>query len=349
MNSQERRNPPYPEATQDDSSTLPGTGKQSFRSEWGFPTVSTAPHWPQTYSDTSVSTLSTGGIFTPTAATEWNPSDASFENPGMWDEWDELEVPDIGVLNSTGTSFSLGSGPAPPTVGQLGSGEMPVVANPFQSMPTTQQPSSWEAQIMPSSGYPLDLPEASWALYAPAEPQRSSPSQTVQQDTRKPARRNSAKSTRGIPPKPLNKRSLVLTAPPLKSPLKTPTRYRKSSTSSLGGSYPTPDSITTATGDISTASRQERGKTEQKYRSNLNDHFDTLLEALPQELVSVASGIGARSDKPVSKIDILDLAQKHIHELERQQAELKEESLVLRGQTELFQRLLVATGRPPIP
>jgi hypothetical protein len=89
--------------------------------------------------------------------------------------------------------------------------------------------------------------------------------------------------------------------------------------------------------------RQERSQTEYKYRNNLNNHFNTLLEALPKELVEGADG-RIHSGKAVSKIEVLDLAQKRILELEMEQAELKEESAVLQGQATLFKRVLLTAG-----
>jgi hypothetical protein len=41
----------------------------------------------------------------------------------------------------------------------------------------------------------------------------------------------------------------------------------------------------------------------------------------------------------LSKIEILALAKSHIASLEQKQSELKQESLVLRGQQDLFKRL----------
>lgn len=81
---------------------------------------------------------------------------------------------------------------------------------------------------------------------------------------------------------------------------------------------------------------------------HLNDHFTTLFAALPKEYVEneAGSAAGRRRTTPtskpvVSKIEVLDLAQRCILELERRHTELKEEGLVLKGQAELFKRLLL--------
>ncbi|PMD34355.1 hypothetical protein L207DRAFT_588955 [Hyaloscypha variabilis F] len=81
--------------------------------------------------------------------------------------------------------------------------------------------------------------------------------------------------------------------------------------------------------------------TEQQYRLRLNERFSALLKALPDDLVRSASGSSSRSqaDMALSKIEILALAKSHIASLEQKQSELKQESLVLRGQQDLFKRL----------
>lgn len=83
----------------------------------------------------------------------------------------------------------------------------------------------------------------------------------------------------------------------------------------------------------------------------MNDQFTTLLGSIPKELVNGSSEYIGRihPEKPVSKIEVLDLAQKHINMLERQQAELKEESIKLKGQVELFQRVFVGMGGQVMP
>ena len=82
--------------------------------------------------------------------------------------------------------------------------------------------------------------------------------------------------------------------------------------------------------------------TEKKYREKLNDEFSTLCSALPPEYVSAAAD--SEGSLVVSKVDTLQLAIGHIEMLEKQQKELKQENLVLKGQLEWFESLI----RPPI-
>lgn len=86
--------------------------------------------------------------------------------------------------------------------------------------------------------------------------------------------------------------------------------------------------------------RRYHKDTERQYRLRLNGRFSALLKALPDDLVESASGHSGRSeaDKALTKIEILALAKSHITSLEKLQTELEEESLVLRGQQELFKR-----------
>jgi hypothetical protein len=78
----------------------------------------------------------------------------------------------------------------------------------------------------------------------------------------------------------------------------------------------------------------------------LNERFSELLRALPEDVVESASGHSGRSggDRGLTKIEILALAKAHIATLEKAQSELEEESLVLRGQQELFKRLFGSLG-----
>jgi hypothetical protein len=116
-------------------------------------------------------------------------------------------------------------------------------------------------------------------------------------------------------------------------------------------SYPTPASTDRSANSPPPASTTSRGLTEQKYRARVNDQFTALLDSIPKELVkgSGESSGGAYPDKPVSKIEVLDLAQMHINSLERQQAELKEEGAVLKGQVEVYKQLFVGMGGQLMP
>lgn len=79
-------------------------------------------------------------------------------------------------------------------------------------------------------------------------------------------------------------------------------------------------------------------ETEKKYRSKLNDQFSTLSNALPLENISASAS--SEVTPATSKVDTLQLAISHIERLEMQQKELKQESLVLRGQVGLFESLV---------
>jgi hypothetical protein len=86
--------------------------------------------------------------------------------------------------------------------------------------------------------------------------------------------------------------------------------------------------------------------TERQYRMRLNERFSELLKALPEDVVESASGysVNSQGDRGLTKIEILALAKAHIATLEKAQSELEEESLVLRGQQQLFKRLFGGMG-----
>jgi hypothetical protein len=84
----------------------------------------------------------------------------------------------------------------------------------------------------------------------------------------------------------------------------------------------------------------------------LNDQFSALLEALPEELIGFdgsGSSNRANPDKPLSKIEVLDLAQKHIHMLEIHQADLSKESIILKRQLEVLRQIFAGMGGQIIP
>jgi hypothetical protein len=86
--------------------------------------------------------------------------------------------------------------------------------------------------------------------------------------------------------------------------------------------------------------------TERQYRSRLNDAFSVLLNAIPQGLVASATGVSGngQEENAATKMEILDLAKTHIASLEKTQSELKEESLLLRGQVALSKGIVLMLG-----
>lgn len=79
---------------------------------------------------------------------------------------------------------------------------------------------------------------------------------------------------------------------------------------------------------------------ERQYRARLNEQYATLLSALPKELTS---SHGNDSETKLSKMEILDLAKKHIATLEKEGEQLEEEKIMLRGQIQLIGRLAQLT------
>ncbi len=73
---------------------------------------------------------------------------------------------------------------------------------------------------------------------------------------------------------------------------------------------------------------------ERHYRSRLNNHFSSLLKALPQKLI-IAEVVGSvnfnegMQEKRVSKGEIMELAKMYIGKLERIEKELEMDKKVL--------------------
>ncbi|KAI1454995.1 hypothetical protein F4805DRAFT_460236 [Annulohypoxylon moriforme] len=85
-------------------------------------------------------------------------------------------------------------------------------------------------------------------------------------------------------------------------------------------------------------SRDTHNQVEKQYRNRLNAHFESLLEALPE---TMQAGEGEDegepmdlSDRRVSKAEVLDMARRHIHALERECAALEGERDELRNNME---------------
>ncbi|KAE8440647.1 hypothetical protein EG329_006999 [Mollisiaceae sp. DMI_Dod_QoI] len=97
--------------------------------------------------------------------------------------------------------------------------------------------------------------------------------------------------------------------------------------------------LTTAPSTTKRGSGRMHNNVERQYRARLNNEFSMLLNALPKELTSSS---GADDRKELSKIEILDLAKRHISALEREDAQLKEEKVMLKGQIQLLKRLVDA-------
>lgn len=102
-------------------------------------------------------------------------------------------------------------------------------------------------------------------------------------------------------------------------------------------------SMSLSSGSTLVPQKESHKGAEKKYREKLNNGFTTLFKALPKEYV--AAGIGGEIGSGASKVETLQLAISHIEMLERQQKELEQESLVLRGQVGLFESLINPPAR----
>lgn len=87
-------------------------------------------------------------------------------------------------------------------------------------------------------------------------------------------------------------------------------------------------------------------QSEKRYRTTLNGRFSSLLQALPDPMVEQTGPFKGKltAEKSATKANTLDHAMLHIRNLEAEEQELKEESLVLEGQVAAYKRLLDGRG-----
>ncbi|KAG4432617.1 hypothetical protein IFR05_011913 [Cadophora sp. M221] len=91
--------------------------------------------------------------------------------------------------------------------------------------------------------------------------------------------------------------------------------------------------------------RHNHNITEKRYRSRLNDQFDTLLSALPASSVAAIEGSSGGKEQPgrkISKAEVLILAKEHIQALETSREDLEEQN---RRLTADMEHLEIAWGR----
>ncbi|KAH7346534.1 hypothetical protein BKA65DRAFT_278983 [Rhexocercosporidium sp. MPI-PUGE-AT-0058] len=91
--------------------------------------------------------------------------------------------------------------------------------------------------------------------------------------------------------------------------------------------------------------RHNHNITEKRYRSRLNDQFDTLLSALPASSVAAIEGSSGEKEavgRKISKAEVLILAKEHIQALETSREDLEEQN---RRLTADMEQLEIAWGR----
>jgi hypothetical protein len=89
---------------------------------------------------------------------------------------------------------------------------------------------------------------------------------------------------------------------------------------------------------------------EKRYRSRLNNQFETLVAALPASMIAENEGsIGGaddRREKRISKADVLSLARGHIEPLGKRGLDLEESNEKLKGNLKTVNDMLSAAGWP---
>ncbi|CZR51954.1 uncharacterized protein PAC_01831 [Phialocephala subalpina] len=80
--------------------------------------------------------------------------------------------------------------------------------------------------------------------------------------------------------------------------------------------------------------------TEKRYRSRLNDKFETLLSALPPSLVADTQTSADHPEKKISKAEVLILAKEHIRALERAAEDLEGQNQALSDDMERLRKMM---------
>ncbi|KAH6667917.1 hypothetical protein B0J14DRAFT_174581 [Halenospora varia] len=101
-----------------------------------------------------------------------------------------------------------------------------------------------------------------------------------------------------------------------------------------------------------TNSRTSHNLVEKQYRNRLNDQFNTLLSAIPADVVGTEINGYGRGDGPerrVSKAEVLLLAKRHIETLEKTKAGLEIEKEQLKGSVQRLKCAWVNMGGGILP
>jgi hypothetical protein len=308
-----------------------GTG---FEAGWSFSLNPGAPEWPQKILDAPL----TACLSSQPLDSSWNHFDASFDDAGLWREWDNLETPASGTLERVGSTSMLHyDDSTPASRSQQLSDFTPEFFGDDGMISVPEDAEIMEAGRNFGGTAIQSDSNASISNAPPGAPPSRKPSQCKKSPTRK-STMSQTKPPRVSSQSPQTEpaSSMIRSGNPSSRPIAQPRRASNpsSSTSSL-------DQPKSSTG---MAKKKYHSGTEHRYRAKINDQFTALLEALPSEMVTSGAGNLGKGDRNVSKMEVLDLAQTYINTLEKRQSELTEESLVLNGQLQLLKRLFTSAG-----
>ncbi|KAH8784466.1 hypothetical protein BGZ57DRAFT_211779 [Hyaloscypha finlandica] len=318
-------------------------------SQWSFTPVSTQIAWPQSYTRVPLPVASKALPGMPFDES-WNcfdGLDTSFGNSTMWDQWDgnrEFGNNQTGVLNA-----QCPVNVPVPTVFQQ-TAMMPGLSSSNQALdfdgafagqlPLPVRPATRCGRIKNTSRTPVHEPHS--PIWNAGASSQSGEFKHQYQRTDSSASWNTRESSYdgGFPPSggPVPCFEVGPGAKTLQSRLTKPVLFPLLAVQRGAKAARKATSMSLSSGSTLGPQKESHKGTEKKYRGKLNDGFTNLFKALPKEYVGAE--IGGEIGSGASKVETLQLAISHIEMLERQQKELEQESLVLRGQVGLFERLI---------
>jgi hypothetical protein len=309
-----------------------------------FSSGSVMPEWLQRFDELS----NTADVFGATTSDSvfmggtWGFSEDPLWNIGVWEDWD-LNPGELGNLNFSGEEHIS------PSIHSLSAGNHQQLESPANREPKYEPVKTCETSSKVDNT-PNDSSDIAGGMRASA---------SCGDGRRPPGKRSSLLSCTSGPPvnyvggnissgrirgvrDATDQLSVkfVSAISDLKSPSKSPDQF------AINAATSSPQSDDQNNPPIQANRIRSRKDTERHYRLRLNEKFSALLKALPTDLVVSASGYpgGTQGDSFLTKVEILTLAKIYIATLEKAQAELTEESLVLRAQQELFKRLFEDLG-----
>jgi Helix-loop-helix DNA-binding domain len=314
------------------------TRNTGLSSGWQFSAGPVMPEWPQTSTESNFTLDAFGATSSDSTVMRntWDFSDDALWNASLWEDWDfdpdDIMAPNSEIQSSvspSNNSFSAGIYHAPEDTKNYESQKELVASRETPS--NVEDASNRSSNIAgkrrsssPSRGSGRPRGRRSNFLMSTSTQAANSISENVSFSRAQAARNGDGQGTEP------ELSTFSRHAAPLKPP-------DKVATTAAMSSRPTNQSAPSTRGN----ENRYHKDTERQYRMRLHERFSELLKALPEEVVESASGYSGRSqgDKGLTKIEILALAKAYIAALEKAQSELEEESLVLRGQQELFKRL----------
>jgi Helix-loop-helix DNA-binding domain len=318
-------------------------------SQWSFAPVSAAPAWPQPHTRISLRGLPETFPTMPSKES-WNNFDGfdrAFENSTLGDQWDESEECEniqAGLPNPQ-YPINVPTESVPQHTAIIPNRIAPDQTVDFDSAFYSQQPLQLRpgascGDIKTTPGITInELHSPTWNAIPNSQPEESRRQfQSVESSTPWGTRATSSEEEFSTNEAPIVSFEGSSGTRRWRSALGQQAQFHSVAAERGRMAIMKTASMTLLAEAVIITQKKSHKGTERKYREKLNDEFAALFQALPEEYVT--AGIGGEFGSSVSKVETIQLAINHIEMLEQQQKELKQESLVLRGQVGLFESLI---------